>query len=239
MKVEGRNAVRECIYSGSTIEKILVSNNLKDKVSNDLINLIKQQRIKLQFVGIETLNKESATKKHQGFIAYTSEYKYCTVDDILNVATEKNEPNFILILDEVADPHNFGSIIRVCECLGVHGIIISKNRSCPVNETVIKTSAGAINYVKIAKVTNINTEIERLKKKDVWVYACELGGINIKAANLRGNIAIVIGSEGFGVSSLTRKLCDDIITIGMKGKVNSLNASVATGIVLNEVCNQR
>ena len=239
MKVEGRNAVRECIFSGSTIEKILVSNNLKDKVSNDLINLIKQKRLKLQFVGLETLNKESATKKHQGFIAFTSEYKYCTVDDILEVAKEKNEPNFILILDEIADPHNFGSIIRVCECLGVHGIIISKNRSCPVNETVIKTSAGAINYVKIAKVTNINTEIERLKKKDIWVYACELGGINIKVANLRGNIAIVIGSEGFGVSSLTKKLCDDIITIGMKGKVNSLNASVATGIVLNEVCNQR
>ena len=239
MKVEGRNAVRECIFSGNTIEKILVSNNLKDKVSNDLINLIKQKRIKLQFVGLETLNKESTTKKHQGFIAFTSEYKYCTVDDILDVAKEKNEPNFILILDEVADPHNFGSIIRVCECLGVHGIIISKNRSCPVNETVIKTSAGAINYVKIAKVTNINTEIERLKKKDIWIYACELGGINIKTANLRGNIAIVIGSEGFGVSSLTKKLCDDIITIGMKGKVNSLNASVATGIVLNEVCNQR
>ena len=143
------------------------------------------------------------------------------------------------ILDGVEDPHNFGSIIRVAECLGVHGIIISKNRACQVTDTVAKVSAGAIEHVKIAKVTNINTEIERLKQQNVWVYACELGGDDLDTADLSGNIAIVMGSEGKGVSNLTRKLCDGVVTMQMYGNVNSLNVSVATGIVLYEAVRKR
>ena len=157
------------------------------------------------------------------------------MEDILNIAKQKNKPNFILILDGIEDPHNFGSIIRVAECLGVDGIIISKNRACPVNDTVSKVSAGAIEHMKIAKVTNINTEIERLKEQNIWVYACELGGIDLDTADLSGNIAIVMGSEGKGVSSLTKKICDGVVSMQMYGHVNSLNVSVATGIILYEI----
>lgn len=239
MKIEGRNAVSEAIKAGITIDKILFSNSCFDKAFNDCVNLAKNKKIKFQMVSNDVLNKESVTKKHQGVLAYAVDYKYSTVEDILNVAKQKNEEPFILILDGIEDPHNLGSIIRVCDCLGVHGVIIGKNRACTVNETVIKVSAGATSYVKVAKVTNINNCIESLKKQGVWVYACELGGSDLTKADLKGSVAIVIGSEGFGVSALTKKLCDEVVTIPMKGKVNSLNASVATGIVLYEVMKQR
>ena len=239
MKIEGRNAVREAILSGKTIDKVLVRQGSKDKVANDIINLCKAHKIRFQFVDNVTLDRESATKAHQGLIAYVEDFKYSSVDDILAVAKEKNEDHFILILDGIEDPHNLGSIIRVAECLGVHGIIIGKNRACSVNETVVKVSAGATNYMKIAKVTNIHTEIENLKKQNIWVYACELGGEDLESVNLSGNIAIVMGSEGKGVSSLTRKICDGVVSMQMYGKVNSLNVSVATGIVLYEVVRKR
>lgn len=237
MRVKGRNAVREALNSNVNIIKIMASKSSKDRVFEELISLANSKRIKVQFVDNKVLDSEC--DNHQGIIAITSEYEYSTVDDILSVAKEKNEPNFILILDGIEDPHNFGSIIRVAECLGVHGIIISKNRACPVTDTVSKVSAGAIEHVKIAKVTNINTEIERLKKLGVWVYACELGGEDLDKSDLSGNIAIVMGSEGKGVSRLTRELCDGVVTMEMKGKVNSLNVSVATGIVLYEAVRKR
>ena len=233
MKIKGRNAVREALVSDVNIIKIMASNSSKDRVLLDIINLAKKKNIKVQLLDNKILDREC--ENNQGIIAETSEFKYSSVEDILQVAKDKNKPNFILILDGVEDPHNFGSIIRVAECLGVDGIIISKNRACPVNDTVAKVSAGAIEHVKIAKVTNINTEIERLKKENVWVYACELGGEDLDNANLSGNIAIVMGSEGKGVSSLTRKLCDGVVSMQMYGKVNSLNVSVATGIVLYEI----
>lgn len=237
MRVKGRNAVREALNSNVNIIKIMASRSSKDRVFEELISLANSKRIKVQFVDNKVLDSEC--DNHQGIIAITSDYEYSTVDDILSVAKEKNEPNFILILDGIEDPHNFGSIIRVAECLGVHGIIISKNRACPVTDTVSKVSAGAIEHVKIAKVTNINTEIERLKKLGVWVYACELGGEDLDKSDLSGNIAIVMGSEGKGVSRLTRELCDGVVTMEMKGKVNSLNVSVATGIVLYEAVRKR
>lgn len=237
MRVKGRNAVREALNSNVNIIKIMASRSSKDRVFEELISLANSKRIKVQFVDNKVLDSEC--DNHQGIIAITSDYEYSTVDDILAVAKEKNEPNFILILDGIEDPHNFGSIIRVAECLGVHGIIISKNRACPVTDTVSKVSAGAIEHVKIAKVTNINTEIERLKKLGVWVYACELGGEDLDKSDLSGNIAIVMGSEGKGVSRLTRELCDGVVTMEMKGKVNSLNVSVATGIVLYEAVRKR
>ena len=237
MKIEGRNAVRETLTSGAQISKLLASNSSKDKVFNDIIALAKQNKVKLQFVSNDVLDRESVTKKHQGLIAVVDEFKYCEVDDILK--DDKNKDPFILILDGVEDPHNLGLIIRVCECLGVSGVIIPKNRACGVNETVIKTSAGATNYVKVAKVTNLNDTIKYLQNNGVWVYACELGGQDIAKTNLTGPIAIVMGSEGFGVSALTKKLCDGIFTIDMVGKVNSLNVSVATGIALYESFKQR
>lgn len=237
MKIEGRNAVRETLTSGTQISKLLASNSSKDKVFNDIIALAKQNKVKLQFVSNDVLDRESVTKKHQGLIAIVDEFKYSEVDEILQ--DNKNAQPFILILDGVEDPHNLGSIIRVCECLGVSGVIIPKNRACGVNETVIKTSAGATNYVKVAKVTNINDTIKYLQKNGVWVYACELGGVDIEKTDLTGPIAIVMGSEGFGVSTLTKKLCDGVFTIDMVGKVNSLNVSVATGIALYESFRQR
>ena len=239
MNIEGRNTVRETILSGTHVAKLFASNNCKDKVFNDIIALAKEKKIKIQFVANEILNRESVTGHHQGLVAVVEEFKYSEVEDILKFAQDKNEPPFILILDGVEDPHNLGSIIRVCDCLGVHGLIIGKNRACGVNETVIKTSAGATNYVKVAKVTNINDTIKKLKDLNIWVYACELGGSDIAKTDLKGAIAIVLGSEGHGVSSLTKKLCDGIFTIDMVGKVNSLNVSVATGIALYEAYTQR
>ena len=233
MKVKGRNAVRELLSSDTNIEKLLASKTAKDKVFADIITMAKSKGIKVQFVDNAILDKEC--ENNQGLVAITSEFKYSSVEDIMNVAKNKGTNHFILILDGVEDPHNFGSIIRVAECLGVDRIIISKNRACPVTDTVIKVSAGATQHIKIAKVTNINNEIERLKKENIWVYACELGGEDVEKANLTGDIAIVMGSEGKGVSALTRKLCDGVVSMKMHGKVNSLNVSVATGIILYEV----
>lgn len=233
MRIKGRNAVREALNSDVNILKIMISNSSKDKILMDIASLAKKKNVKLQYLDNKILDKEC--DNNQGVIAETSDFKYSSVEDILQVAIDKKKNNFILILDGIEDPHNFGSIIRVAECLGVDGIIISKNRACPVNDTVSKVSAGAIEHVKIAKVTNINNEIERLKEKNIWVYACELGGEDLDNANLSGNIAIVMGSEGKGVSALTRKICDGVVSMQMYGKVNSLNVSVATGIVLYEV----
>ncbi|MCI5497095.1 MAG: 23S rRNA (guanosine(2251)-2'-O)-methyltransferase RlmB [Firmicutes bacterium] len=233
MKIKGRNAVREALNSDVNIIRIMVSNSSKDKVLLDIVSLAKKKGVKIQYLDNKILDKEC--DNNQGIIADTSDFKYSTVEDILQVAKDKNKNNFILILDGIEDPHNFGSIIRVAECLGVDGIIISKNRACPVNDTVSKVSAGAIEHVKIAKVTNINTEIERLKQNNIWVYACELGGEDLDSADLSGNIAVVVGSEGDGVSRLTRKICDGVVSMQMYGKVNSLNVSVATGIVLYEI----
>lgn len=239
MKVEGRNAVRELVLNGTTIDRVLIQNNLHDAVITDLVDLCKNRKIRFQFVNSNILNNESVTKHHQGVIAYTSEFKYSATEDILDYAKEKGEDPFILILDGIEDPHNLGSILRNCDCLGVHGVIIEKTRACQVNETVIKTSAGATSYVKVARVANINNEIEKLKKQNVWVYACELGGENLTKANLTGPVAIVIGSEGRGTGKLTLKTCDGTVTIPQFGKINSLNASVATGIILYEVRRQR
>jgi len=236
MRIKGRNAVREALNSQYSINKIMASRS-QDKVLADILSLAKRKGLKVQIVDNKVLDKEC--DNHQGIIADISDFQYSTVEEILLVARNKNKPHLILILDGVEDPHNFGSIIRVAECLGVDGIIIAKNRACPVNDTVAKVSAGAIEHIKIAKVTNINTEIERLKSENIWVYACEIGGEDLDSADLNGNIAIVMGSEGKGVSSLTKKLCDGVVSMQMYGKVNSLNVSVATGIVLYEAIRKR
>ena len=236
MKIEGKNAVRECINSGKTIEKIMMQNGIDAK---DILSLAKERGIKVQFVSKPALDDLSVTKKHQGIIALTTDFVYSSINDILNLAKSKNEDAFILLLDGVEDPHNLGSILRAAECAGVHGIIIPKDRAVGVNETVVKVSAGASERVKVAKVTNLNRAIEELKQQNIFVYTADMDGDNMYRTNLRGNIALIVGSEGFGVSKLTKKLADGVISIPMYGKINSLNASVSAGLVVYEVVRQR
>lgn len=236
MKIEGKNAVRECINANKTIEKVLIQNGSQNR---ELIDLAKSKGIKVQFVNKSALDDFSETKKHQGIIAIATDFKYSSVEDILAYAQKKNEDAFILILDGVEDPHNLGSVLRVAECAGVHGVIIPKDRAVGVTETVVKVSAGASERVKIAKVTNLNRTIEELKQKNIFVYCADMDGAPMTKTNLTGNIALVVGSEGFGVSKLTRKLADGIISIPMFGKINSLNASVSAGIVVYEAIRQR
>lgn len=238
MIIEGKNSVLEALKSGVTINKLMVQNNLTDNISNNIIKLAKEKSIRIDFVSKEILDKKTSNR-HQGFICEVTDYKYVEVEDILNKAKSKNEPPFILILDGLQDPHNFGAIIRTAECAGVHGIIIPEHRAIPVNDTVVKTSAGATSNMLIARVGNINNTIEVLKKENIWVYCLEVGGNEITKTNLTGAVALVIGSEGFGVSKLTKERCDEIISIKLKGSINSLNASVAGAIAMYEVVRQR
>ena len=237
MKVEGRNSVYELLKTDKEIDKILVQKDLKDDASKRLINIIRSHKIKLQPVDKYVIEKESESKRHQGFIAYVSDYKYFDVDDILDDCKDKN--GLIIVLNEILDPHNLGSIIRVCECAGADGIIIGKDRSATVSDTVMRISAGALNHVKVAKVTNINTTIDKLKDNGFWVYGAEVGGGNIYKSDLSGKICLVIGGEDSGVKRLTKEKCDGIISIPMFGKVNSLNASVACAVAVYEVVRQR
>ena len=238
MKVEGRNAVAEILKTDKTIDRLVVAKGLKDAGANKIINDARSKGIKINFYDREVLDRESVTGKHQGFIAEITDFKYSTVDEILDFASEKGEAPFIIVLDGVEDPHNLGSVIRVAECAGCHGVIIPERRAASVNETVIKVSAGAAAHVKVAKVTNINETIDYLKRAGVWVYCSETGGENVYGANLKGAVAFVIGGEGTGVKRLTREKCDAIVTLPMFGQVNSLNASVAAGLVAYEYVRQ-
>lgn len=238
MKIEGRNSVAEAIKAGKTIDRLVVAKDMKDAGANRIIADAKSRGIKIMFYDKAVLDRESVTKRHQGFIAEITDFKYCEIDDILRNAEDKNEPPFILVIDGVEDPHNLGSILRVADCAGCHGVIIPRHRNVTVNETVVKVSAGAANNVLVAKVTNINDAIERLKKENIWVYACELGGQDVYSTNLKGACAFVIGGEGSGVGKLTKQKCDAIVTLPMRGQVNSLNASVASGIIAFEYVRQ-
>lgn len=237
MKIEGRNAVAEAVKSGKTIDRILVRNGMRDEASRKLLSDIRAAGIKVHFVDKITIDAESPAGKHQGFIAMTSDFKYCELEDIL--AAKKGEDNFIVVLDGVEDPHNLGSVIRVCECAGVDGLVIGKHRSAAVTDAVMRISEGSAAHLKIARVTNINSALEKLRKAGVWLYAVELGGGDIYKSKLTGPVALVIGGEDTGVNRLTRENCDAVVTIPMKGKVNSLNASVAAGVAVFEAVRQR
>ena len=237
MKVEGRNSIYELLKTNKEIDKILVQKDLKDDASKRLINIIRSHKLKLQPVDKYVIEKESESKRHQGFIAYVSDYKYFDIEDILEECTEPD--SLVVVLNEILDPHNLGSIIRVLECAGANGLIIGKDRSASVNDTVMRISAGALNHVKVARVTNINNAIDTLKDNGFWVYGAEVGGQSIYKANLTGKICLVIGGEDSGVKRLTKEKCDGIISIPMNGKVNSLNASVACGVAVYEVIRQR
>jgi len=234
MIISGKNSVYEALNANKTINKVMICKTANDDFSHKIIDLCKQKKIRFDFVDKFALNKIS--EHNQGYIAEVTDFEYSSLEDILN---NSKKDKFIVILDNIQDPHNFGSIIRVCECAGVDGIIIESRRSCNVNETVFKTSCGAVNYVKIAKVTNINDAIKELKEQNIWVYACEADGEKIYKSNLKGNIAIVMGSEGDGVGKLTKQICDGVISLPMFGKVNSLNVSTATSAVVYEILRQR
>lgn len=238
MFIEGKNAVRQAILAGQTINKVMISQTEKGK-KDDLLDLIFSNKIKVEFLPKQALDTKSKTGHHQGYIAETVDFNYCEVEDILNKANANGEMPFIVLLDGIEDPHNFGAIIRSCECAGVHGIIIPKNRACQVNETVIRTSTGAISEMLIAKVTNLKDAITKLKNNDVWVFSAEIGGKDLYKQNLNMPVAFVIGSEGFGVKKTIQSACDDVLTLPLQGKVNSLNASVACGIVVFEALRQR
>lgn len=237
MKVEGRNSVYELLKTDKEIDKILVQKDLKDESSKRLINAIKSRRVKVQLVDKYVIDKESEGGHSQGFIAFVSDYKYFELEDVLEACKDKD--GFIVMLNEILDPHNLGSIIRVCECAGVDGLIIGKDRSASVSDTVMRISEGALNHVKVCRVTNINVAIDKLKEEGFWVYGAELGGGDIYKSDLTGKICLVIGGEDSGVKKLTKSKCDGIITIPMFGKVNSLNASVACGVAVFEAVRQR
>lgn len=239
MIIEGKNVVFEALSSGQTFNKLYISKQNKDAESQKIINLAKQNNIRINFVDKFLLDKKTLTHHHQGVIGEVVDFEYSDIDEILKLADDRCEQPLVVILDGVKDPHNLGAIIRSAECAGAHGIIIPKNRSVAVNETVIKTSAGAISNMKIARVTNINYVISDLKQRGIWVYGFEAGKNIMYQTNLKGPIAIVIGSEGEGISELTKKRCDDIVSIPLAGRVNSLNASVACGVALFEVVRQR
>lgn len=237
MKIEGRNSVYELLKTDKEIDKVLVQKDLKDEASKRLINIIRSNKVKVQLVDKYVIEKESESKRSQGFIAFVSDYKYFEIEDVVDDCKDKD--GFIVILNEILDPHNLGSIIRVCECAGVDGLIIGKDRSASVNDTVMRISAGALNHVKVCRVTNINNSIDYLKKNGYWVYGAEIGGEQIYKANLTGKLCLVIGGEDSGVKKLTKEKCDGIVSIPMFGKVNSLNASVACGVAVYEAVRQR
>lgn len=238
--IEGRNAVIEALKSDRTIEQILVAKGDTEGSINVIIALAKDKRVVVKEVDRKKLDQMSVSKAHQGVIAIVTPYKYFQVDDILNLAEEKGQKPFIIILDEIEDPHNFGAIIRSAEVCGAHGIIIPKRRNVGVTPIVYKSSAGAVEHMRIAKVTNINTVIDELKEKGIWVYGADMDGESYCfEVDFTGAIALVIGSEGKGISKLTKNKCDVLTKIPMVGRINSLNASVAGGIMMYEALKQR
>lgn len=239
-QVEGRNAVLELLESGRDINKILVANGEKHGSIHKILAIAKERKIIVTEIEKNKLNQIAQTPNNQGVIAIVPPYDYCEVEDILDEAKRKNEKPFILILDGIEDPHNLGSIIRTAETAGVHGIIIPKRRAASVNSTVSKVSAGAVEYMKIARVNNINETIRYLKEQDVWICGTDMDTDTIYTKqDYKMPIAIVIGSEGFGMSRLVKENCDFLVKIPIKGRITSLNASVSAGIIMYEVVKNR
>jgi len=239
-RVEGRNPVIEALKSGRTVERIFVAKGLQEGSIRQIISMARERHIVISEVERARLDAMSETKSHQGVIAIVSPYSYVEVDEILEYAREKNEHPFIVILDEVSDPHNLGSILRTAEACGVHGVIISKRRAVGLTPTVAKASAGAIEYMNVAKVANISQTIKNLKENGLWVVGADMDGEKMYfEADLKGPIAIVIGSEGEGIGKLVKESCDFIVKLPMMGRISSLNASVAGGIIMYEAVRQR
>ena len=237
--IEGRNAVLEAFRAGKTIDKLYVQEGIKDGPVQSIIREAKKQDTIVNFVSRERLNQMSQEGRHQGVIAHAAAYEYAEVEDILKAAEEKGEPPFIFLLDGIEDPHNLGAIIRTANLAGAHGVIIPKRRASGLTAVVAKTSAGALNYTPVAKVTNLAATIEELKEKGLWFVCADMNGELMSRLNLKGPIGLVIGSEGDGVGRLVREKCDMVASIPMKGDIDSLNASVAAGVLAYEIVRQR
>ena len=237
--IEGRNAVLEAFRAGKTIDKLFVLDGCQDGPVKSILRGAKKTDTIINFVDKERLDRLANSGHHQGVVAQAAAYEYAEVEDILNAAKEKGEAPFIFILDEIEDPHNLGAIIRTANLCGAHGVIIPKRRAVGLTATVAKTSAGAVNYTPVAKVTNIAKTIEELKKEGMWFVCADMDGQTMYDLNLTGPIGLVIGNEGAGVSRLVKEKCDFTASIPMKGDIDSLNASVAAGVLAYEIVRQR
>ena len=239
MTIEGRNAVMEAFRSGKTIDRVYVLKGCQDGPINSILREARKHDTLVNFVAKERLDQMSETGKHQGVIASAAAYAYAEVEDMLKLAEEKGEPPFLFLLDDIEDPHNLGAIIRTANLAGAHGVIIPKRRAVGLTATVARTSAGALNYTPVAKVTNLSATIEELKEKGMWFVCADMGGTTMYDLNLTGPIGLVIGNEGDGVSRLVKEKCDFVASIPMKGEIDSLNASVAAGVLAYEIVRQR
>lgn len=237
--IEGRNAVIEAFRSGKTIDKVYVLDGCQDGPIRTVIREAKKHDTIINFVTKERLDQLSETKKHQGVVAHAAAYEYATVEDMLELARKKGEDPFLILLDNIEDPHNLGSIIRTANLAGAHGVIIPKRRAVGLTATVAKTSAGALNYTPVAKVTNLAKTMEELKEQGLWFVCADMGGEVMYRMNLKGPIGLVVGNEGEGVGRLVKEKCDYIASIPMKGDIDSLNASVAAGVLAYEIVRQR
>lgn len=237
--IEGRNAVLEAFRSGKPVDKLYVLDGCQDGPVRTIVREARKHDTIIQFVEKERLSQLSETGRHQGVIAYTAAYEYSEVSDMLELARERGEDPFIILLDNIEDPHNLGAIIRTANLAGAHGVIIPKRRAVGLTAIVAKTSAGALNYTPVAKVTNLKKTMEELKKEGLWFVCADMGGEAMYDLNLTGPIGLVIGNEGEGVSRLVKETCDFVASIPMKGDIDSLNASVATGVLAYEIVRQR
>ena len=239
LTIEGRNAVLEAFRSGKTIDKLFVLDGCQDGPVKSIVREAKKHDTIITYVAKERLDQMSETGHHQGVMAFAAAYEYAEVEDILEAAREKGEPPFLFLLDGIEDPHNLGAILRTANLAGAHGVIIPKRRAVGLTATVARTSAGALNYTPVAKVTNLASTIEELKKQGMWFVCADMGGETMYRLNLTGPLGLVIGNEGEGVSRLVKEKCDMIASIPMKGDIDSLNASVAAGVLAYEIVRQR
>lgn len=239
LTIEGRNAVLEAFRSGRPVDKLFVQDGCKDGPIQSITREAKKHDTIIQYVTRERLDQMSETGRHQGVIAYAAAYQYAEVEDILKLAADKGEPPFLVLLDGIEDPHNLGAIIRTANLAGAHGVIIPRHRAAGLTATVARTSAGALNYTPVAKVTNLATTIDALKEKGLWFVCADMGGEIMYQLNLTGPIGMVIGNEGSGVSRLVKERCDMTAAIPLRGDIDSLNASVAAGVLAYEIVRQR
>lgn len=239
LTIEGRNAVLEAFRSGKTIDKLFVLDGCQDGPVKSIIREAKKHDTIITYVSRDRLDQMSESGHHQGVMAFAAAYEYAEVEDILEAAGKKGEPPFVFLLDGIEDPHNLGAIIRTANLAGAHGVIIPKRRAVGLTATVARTSAGALNYTPVAKVTNLVSTMEELKKQGMWFVCADMGGETMYRLNLTGSLGLVIGNEGEGVSRLVKEKCDMVASIPMKGDIDSLNASVAAGVLAYEIVRQR
>ena len=238
-KIEGRNAVIEAFRAGKSVDKVYILDGCQDGPVLTIKRQARKQDVQIKYVPKERLDQMSETGRHQGVIACAAAYEYADIEDMFRLAEEKGEPPFLILLDNIEDPHNLGAIIRTANLAGAHGVIIPKNRAAGLTATVAKTSAGALNYTPVAKVTNLVSTMEELKKQGMWFVCADMGGETMYRLNLTGSLGLVIGNEGEGVSRLVKEKCDMVASIPMKGDIDSLNASVAAGVLAYEIVRQR